>query len=222
MKRLYKSRTDRVIAGVCGGVGEYFEIDPVLIRIIWVVLSLLGGSGIIAYIIGIIIIPEAPETVEAGEDVEEKKPSRATNQTVWGIILITIGLVVLLSQFDIFRYFSHRFWYISWGVIFPVFLIILGAVVLFRRRPADKAETEEDAARDYFDLSGLVRLRRERKLAGVCAGVAYYLKIDPTIVRLLWVIGIFATGGIAVLLYIILAIIMPESDATFEDAAEPE
>lgn len=222
MKRLYKSRTDRVIAGVCGGVGEYFEIDPVLIRIIWVVLSLLGGSGIIAYLIGIIIIPEAPETVEAGRDVEQKKPSRATNQTVWGIILITIGLVVLLSQFDIFRYFSHRFWYISWGVIFPVFLIILGGIILFRRRPGEASETEGKAERNRFDLSGLVRLRKERKLAGVCAGVAYYLKIDPTIVRLLWVIGIFATGGIAVLLYIILAIIMPESDATFEEAPETE
>ena len=57
MKRLYRSNTDRMIAGVCGGIGEYFNIDPVVIRLLWVVFCCLGGSGIIAYIIAAIIIP---------------------------------------------------------------------------------------------------------------------------------------------------------------------
>ena len=56
-KRLYKSDVNRTIAGVCGGIGEYFNIDPVVIRLLWVVFCCLGGSGIIAYIIAAIIIP---------------------------------------------------------------------------------------------------------------------------------------------------------------------
>ena len=61
MKRLYRSRKNRKIAGVCGGIGEYFDVDPVLIRLIAIVSVLTFGTGIIAYIIGIIIIPENPE-----------------------------------------------------------------------------------------------------------------------------------------------------------------
>lgn len=56
-KRLYKSDTNRVICGVCGGIGEYFNIDPTVIRLIWVLLACAGGSGLVAYIIAAIIIP---------------------------------------------------------------------------------------------------------------------------------------------------------------------
>ena len=57
-KRLYRSNESKVIAGVCGGIAEYFDIDPTLIRLGWVLFSLLGGSGLLAYIIAAIIIPE--------------------------------------------------------------------------------------------------------------------------------------------------------------------
>lgn len=50
-KRLYKSRDNRMISGVCAGIAEYFGIDPTLVRLAWVVFSLLGGSGLLAYII---------------------------------------------------------------------------------------------------------------------------------------------------------------------------
>lgn len=58
IKRLYRSKKDKIFGGVCGGMGDYFEIDPVLIRILWVIGSLLMGAGILAYIIAWIIIPE--------------------------------------------------------------------------------------------------------------------------------------------------------------------
>jgi len=59
-KRIYRSVLDRKIAGVCGGLGEYFDIDPVIIRILWVVLVLVGGGGLIAYLIALIVIPNDP------------------------------------------------------------------------------------------------------------------------------------------------------------------
>ena len=57
-KRLYKSNENRIIAGVCGGIAEYFDVDPTLIRLGWVVFCALGGSGILAYIIAALIIPQ--------------------------------------------------------------------------------------------------------------------------------------------------------------------
>lgn len=59
-KKLYKSSTDKKLAGVCGGIAEYFNIDSTLVRLCWVVFSLLGGSGLLAYIIAAIIMPDRP------------------------------------------------------------------------------------------------------------------------------------------------------------------
>ena len=59
-KKLYKSSTDKKLAGVCGGIAEYFHIDSTLVRLGWVLFSLLGGSGLLAYIIAAIIMPDRP------------------------------------------------------------------------------------------------------------------------------------------------------------------
>ena len=56
-KRLYKSNENRIIAGVCGGIAEYFDVDPTLIRPGWVVFCAMGGSGLIAYLIAAILMP---------------------------------------------------------------------------------------------------------------------------------------------------------------------
>jgi phage shock protein C len=63
MKKLYRSRTDRKVAGVCGGLAQYFNIDPVIVRLIWILFVLLGGSGIIIYIIAWIVVPLEPEDI---------------------------------------------------------------------------------------------------------------------------------------------------------------
>ncbi|MCI5898865.1 MAG: PspC domain-containing protein [Firmicutes bacterium] len=60
-ERLYKSRDNRMVDGVCGGIAEYFGIDPTLVRLGWVVFCAMGGSGFLAYIIAAIIIPSHPE-----------------------------------------------------------------------------------------------------------------------------------------------------------------
>ena len=59
-KKLYKSSTDKKLAGVCGGIAEYFNIDSTLVRLAWVLFSLLGGSGLLAYIIAALIMPDRP------------------------------------------------------------------------------------------------------------------------------------------------------------------
>lgn len=60
-KKLYRSDTERMLAGVCGGIAQYFDVDPTIIRLAWVFFCLMGGSGILAYIICAIIIPKKDE-----------------------------------------------------------------------------------------------------------------------------------------------------------------
>ncbi|HKK95808.1 MAG TPA: PspC domain-containing protein [Anaerovoracaceae bacterium] len=58
MKELRKSSSNKKICGVCGGVGEYFDVDPTVVRLAWIVFTFMGGCGLIAYIIAAIIMPE--------------------------------------------------------------------------------------------------------------------------------------------------------------------
>jgi phage shock protein C len=59
-RKLYRSKTDRKLAGVCGGLAQYFNIDPTLIRVLFVVLAVLGGSGLVLYLALWIIVPNEP------------------------------------------------------------------------------------------------------------------------------------------------------------------
>jgi phage shock protein C len=61
MNKLYRSKNNKMIAGVCGGIGEYFKIDPTLVRLLWLLISLMSvGGGVVAYIIAWIIVPQEP------------------------------------------------------------------------------------------------------------------------------------------------------------------
>lgn len=60
IKRLYRCRHDKVLGGVCAGIAEYLHVDPVLVRLLWVIFALIMGTGIIVYIIAWIIVPEEP------------------------------------------------------------------------------------------------------------------------------------------------------------------
>ena len=63
--KLVKSRTNKMLTGVCGGLGELLGLDPTIIRLIWAALSLAGGTGIILYIIAAVIIPEDDDIIDA-------------------------------------------------------------------------------------------------------------------------------------------------------------
>lgn len=59
-KKLFRSREHRMICGVCGGLGNYLGIDPTVVRLLWVLFAFMGGSGLLAYIIAAVIVPEEP------------------------------------------------------------------------------------------------------------------------------------------------------------------
>lgn len=57
-KKLYRSNTDKKLCGVCGGLGEYFEIDPTVVRLLWVIFTFCGGAGLFAYLVCALIVPK--------------------------------------------------------------------------------------------------------------------------------------------------------------------
>lgn len=66
-KKLYRSNQNKKLCGVCGGIAQYFGIDPTVIRLIWVAFTCLGGSGLLAYILCAFIIPEEPKCIEESD-----------------------------------------------------------------------------------------------------------------------------------------------------------
>ncbi|MDD2696505.1 MAG: PspC domain-containing protein [Anaerolineales bacterium] len=74
-KRLYRSRRERMVAGVCGGVAEYFNADPTLVRLLFVFGTLLGGPGLLAYLIMMVVVPEEP--APAAEQILEAEDKSA-------------------------------------------------------------------------------------------------------------------------------------------------
>jgi phage shock protein C len=120
---LRRSRDDRVIAGVCGGLGRYFGIDPVILRLVFVVLLLAGGSGILLYGVGWLAIPEERPGDELGE------PAREGERHGGGAEVIGIALVVLGAFFLLREAFPDAF---DSDYVWPVLLIVIGLVVLAR------------------------------------------------------------------------------------------
>ncbi len=84
-KRLYRSTNDRMFAGVCGGIAEYLDVDPTLVRLVFAALTLMGGPGIIAYVILMLVVPEEPdETWKAKRD--DGQSSEATYEAAGSIV----------------------------------------------------------------------------------------------------------------------------------------
>jgi phage shock protein C len=90
-----RSRSERVIAGVCGGIGRYLGIDPVLLRVAFIILALANGLGLIAYVVAWVAIPEEGPDQPAAPVPE---PRRETGRMVLGGSLVVLGLVLLLDR----------------------------------------------------------------------------------------------------------------------------
>ncbi len=117
---LRRSRDDRVVGGVCGGLAEYFGVDPVLIRIAAVALALSGGAGVLAYVIAWIAIPEDGAPAGAPGPAPHRAGS-AAGTTVVGAVMVALGGLLLVN----------RIWpWVNAAVVWPLILVVLGVAVL--------------------------------------------------------------------------------------------
>jgi phage shock protein C len=112
-----------MISGVAGGLAEYFNVDPTAVRLIYAIVTVLTGvvPGIALYLGLALIVPTGP--VAGGAGTVETQDRAA----VAGAILVAVGVLILLGNFGLFH-----FW--SWGRLWPVILIAIGAALLLRRR----------------------------------------------------------------------------------------
>ena len=135
-ERLYKSTSDRMLSGVSGGLGEYLDVDSTLVRIAWVIVTIMSaGLGLLAYIALAIIVPTrtgnpAPQEAEAEDGERAYVPAadgarRRRGSIVGGSALIVIGVLFLLWNFGLFDWFD-------WGLFWPVVLIVLGLLLVAR------------------------------------------------------------------------------------------
>ena len=132
-KKLYRSTSDRVIAGLAGGLADYFGIDSTVVRLAMVVLAVLSGGGpmILVYIIAWLIIPKDKE--DAVEARDSGKPRRA--RRLFGFAFLILGLIILVDHIvpDIsYRMPMHDYYRQGESFFWPAVLIIIGIWVLTR------------------------------------------------------------------------------------------
>lgn len=210
-KKLYKSRHDKMIDGVCGGLSEYFGMSSALVRVLFVLFGFFGGTGIIAYITAMILVPANPgHAKELGLSEEELHRIQARKNVnysmFWGIVLILLGGVLFLDELNIFEF--HWFWrHFGWDLVFPVVLIAVGLFLIISR---SKLKTFENKIKEAGVSSEFKRNSRDKKIWGVCAGLASYTNVDVSIIRIFWVVLTFVTFPIGILAYVLIALLTPD------------
>jgi phage shock protein C len=156
-KKLHRSQTDKIIAGVAGGIGEYFEVDPTIVRLIFVLITVLGGSGIFLYLVLWVLIPKDAEgkimidkdrVKEVAQEIKgkaetlhrEMKEGFEQSGTehgerhhkrgggLFGWILIIIGIMLVLNTLNL------HWWHFYSPYFWPGVLIVLGMILIIRGR----------------------------------------------------------------------------------------
>jgi phage shock protein C len=127
-RRLHKSGREKVIWGVCGGLAEYFGIDPAIVRLAFVVAALAGGASLAVYIVLAIVLPE-------GSPDDAAAPRTADGAAVAGAFLAGIGMLLLAANLGWFAWLGWADRALFW----PAVLILLGVALLLRRPAAPVA-----------------------------------------------------------------------------------
>jgi phage shock protein C len=122
--RMLRRRLDnRVVAGVCSGLADYFGIDPILVRLAFVVITFAGGAGILAYIVLWVVMTPAP----AGTPAQPITTSFSGQGPFWlGALLIALGALFLIGNTGLFAWWN-------WNLFWPLALVALGVLILSQR-----------------------------------------------------------------------------------------
>lgn len=147
-KKLYRSSTDKVIAGVCGGLAKYLEVDSTLIRVVFILLAFMGGGGVLLYIILIIVMPLDSDLIKGQSSIGEtaanaadaiKDAASTVKERVhhkdnhgWslflGLILVFIGVISLSKSL-----FPAHMILPPTHLLWPIILVVLGLLIVIRR-----------------------------------------------------------------------------------------
>lgn len=213
-RRLYRSITNRSVAGVAAGLGERFRVDVGLVRVIWLFSAFLTvGVTLIPYIVLALLLPnETPEHAAAkvtpATDLWER--IRGNSALLWGALLLLAGAVLLLNNFGLLPWRLETLWRGFWALLLPAALIGVGLflVLSFTGHAPDWRQWRQ--LRASGSRLPLRRSRRDRVVAGVCGGVAAFLGIDSLVVRIAWVVvSVLTVGTVGAVLYLLAAFFIP-------------
>lgn len=196
-RRLYKSPYNFILLGICGGIAEYFNVSPVLVRIIFVITALLGGWGIIFYLICAFLIPQHP--AEKGKKLFQK----IDISKFFGVILIAVGIYFWIPSFGLFRIIASINYNSNLFIAFLLFAA--GFFVISYSKKSDSPE-------EVIKTQKLSRPIKHRRLLGVCEGFARYMNTDVNIVRISFILLLFITLGTAAILYFIVGFLIPSEE----------
>ena len=117
-----------MLGGVCGGLGEYLNVDPTLIRLLWVVFSLVYGIGILAYILAWIIVPERPEGVSRPPAAKPAPIGKLS--VVVGVAFALLGAILLLFTLSVLPWSFRLIWRMMLGRFWPSLLVLIGIALI--------------------------------------------------------------------------------------------
>lgn len=231
-RMLYRSETDKRLAGVCGGLGDYLDFDPVFLRLGWILATILtGGVAALIYIVMWLVLPigtqEEGQTQKATIDLGDNAMSKLA------YVFIALGVLWFLANTGILPVMWGGFWSVASILFWPAVLIIGGFLLLRKNGDTDsisedvrnrmpEGESVKQSVKDARQRIPLKRSSNDRVLLGVCGGIANALKIDPIIVRILWALFSLGSIGFGVVVYVLLAVIMPEDNTTEIETVEGE
>ncbi len=233
---LYRHPVHQLVGGVCGGIADALNIDPALVRALWVVLTLgSAGAGFLAYLALWLLLPvgtsqsgvQSPATLQ----LNERNIGRA------GTLLISFGVLWLLANVGVLPWVWDVFWTVVGVIFWPALLIGAGMLLLknhkewrtsfgeWRTNLRSKMRTNAPA----FSVDGqsvkssmksgmksartripLKRSRTDRLVLGVCGGLAQTFNIDANLVRLFWILFSVGSVGTGALIYALAGFILPE------------
>jgi len=207
LKRLQRSRNNIIITGVCAGLGEYLKIDIAKVRLVVLLSLLLGGWSITVYLIAAALLPrESIGDYLSENDVLLMK--KENYRTVLSGLLILSGLYFGFELLGIRN--NESIFVLPDGFIFPVMTIAAG-VYLFSIKETQQSIRTVKLTQNYF------RSRKDKLFMGVCGGLAYYIKTDSSLIRIIMVILTLLTLGLFAIIYFVLVLLTNyEPESTFE------
>ncbi len=239
-RMLYRSPSDKLLGGVCGGLAEFLGWNTSVVRMLWIVLTLFtGGGGILAYIALWILLPVG--TAEGGMERAATLPLSEKNLTRIAFVLIGLGALWLLTNIGVIPFLWNLFGGLFRAMFWPALLIGVGYLVLrylgkdvkwnaqetterVKSEVGDRMPSSDDMKSGFAKFRANFPLKRsntDKMFMGVCGGIGQKLGIDSNFVRLVWAAFSIGSIGFGVLVYVLAGLFLP-AESQSELAAHDE
>jgi phage shock protein C len=193
------NRNNSIIGGVCSSIADQWDIDPLIIRLSFILSIIFGVWGIVIYLIAYIFMPKYKQVLQTNDG------KKVLFNKINFITAAALGLTILLVDviFDFMGIFSGTSLLGLTEIVLMPFILVGMGILLIIKRKSSKEKISTGVNKYLF------RSSTDKKLGGVCGGLSSYLNLDSNIIRLIWIFFSFLTVGLGVLVYLLFVIIVP-------------